>query len=548
MRQHPLFILLLICLPLLSAPDASAQLNQSDKQAINRMGGTLQAGDNVDKASERFVQAMYIINHYYLENASFNQLVDAAITAALEQLDPHSTFTSAAEAQEMNAPLEGEFDGIGVQFAIVHDTLTVQETVAGGPSEKVGIKAGDRIVNIDGTAVTDIGLTNTDVYGYLRGPKGTKVRIEIIRRGVPGRLDFTVTRDKIPITSLDAAYQTDGGVLYLKLARFAARSNEEVNDAVDACRKRITGVILDLRGNSGGYLPTAIEISNQFLDAGDLIVYTEGRKVRSYHEYADGKGLLKDVPLVVLVDENSASASEIVAGAIQDNDRGVIIGRRTFGKGLVQQQMKLSDGSLMRITVARYHTPSGRVIQSPYEEGHKDDYYRNFYERYARGENFSADSIRMPDSLQFRTLKKHRTVYGGGGIMPDIFIPQDTTGYTDYYSQLLRQGLVIEYMNSMEDRYRNSWKAAWGKSFEKFLKQFDSDGRLFEGLLDMAEEKGLARAPEQIKESSAALKRYIRALAASAIYGKDSFYKVMYDGSPEWLKSLEVLSAGAVAE
>jgi len=522
-----------------------AQQRQGSPQSI---GSALSDKETVDKASERFAEVMYLINHYYIDTVSFSKLVDEAIIAALEQLDPHTTFSCVSEVQEMNEPLEGEFEGVGVQFAIVHDTLTVQETVSGGPSEKVGILSGDRIISVDGTPVTGIGLTNKDVYKFLRGPKGSKVILEIVRRGMNESLKFTVTRDKIPITSLDAGYQMDNGILYLKLARFAARSAQEISEAVAACRQKISGVILDLRGNSGGFLPTAIEISNQFLSKGDLIVYAEGRKVRTYFEYADGYGRLKDVPLVVLIDENSASASEIVSGAIQDNDRGVIIGRRSFGKGLVQQQMKLSDGSQMRLTVARYHTPSGRVIQSAYEEGHKDDYYRNFYMRYARGESFSADSIRMPDSLKFRTLKKHRTVYGGGGIMPDIFIPQDTVGITEYYAGLLRQGLVIEYMNSMEDRYKDEWKKKYSRSFDRFLTQFDSDGTLLEGLLEMAQEKGLERVPEQIEGSRPLLARYMKALAASAIYGKDAFYRVMYQDSAEMQKALEVLSEGAKPE
>jgi len=541
-------LLIILLIPLLSVTGIRyAAAQQSDGHG-NDASGSSAVRETVDKASERFAQVLYLINHYYIDTVSFNILVDEAITAALEQLDPHSTFSCASEVQAMNEPLEGEFEGVGVQFAIVHDTLTVQETISGGPSEKVGIKSGDRIIGVDGTRIAGIGLTNSDVYRYLRGPKGTKVILEIVRRGEDENLKFTVTRDKIPITSLDAGYQMDNGVLYLKLARFAAKSNQEIIEAVDACRQRISGVILDLRGNSGGFLPTAIEISNQFLSKGDLIVYAEGRKVRTYFEYADGYGRLKNVPLAVLIDENSASASEIVAGAVQDNDRGVIIGRRSFGKGLVQQQMKLSDGSQMRLTIARYHTPSGRVIQSAYEEGHKDDYYRNFYMRYARGESFSADSIRMPDSLKFRTLKKHRIVYGGGGIMPDFFISQDTVGITDYYARLLRQGLVIEYMNSMEDEYRDAWKAKYSKSFDKFMKQFDSDGKIFEGLTDMAGEKGVERVPEQIEESRTVLTRYMKALAASAIYGKDAFYKVMYNDAPEMKKALEVLSSGAVPE
>jgi len=502
------------------------------------------AQEDVSKAAERLAQVMYLINHYYLDTASFTKLADAAIIAAMEELDPHSSFISAEEVQATNEPLEGEFEGIGVQFAIIHDTLTVQEPVAGGPSQKVGIRAGDKIISVDGQNIASIGLKNNDVFKLLRGPKGTKVELTISRRDEKEPLKFTVTRDKIPLTSLDAGFQYDNGVLMLKLARFAAKSNEEILEAVSKCKKPITGVILDLRDNSGGFLPTAIDIANQFLDRGDLIVYTEGRNVRPFSQSADGSGKLKNVPLVVLINENSASASEIVSGAVQDNDRGLVIGRRSFGKGLVQQQMQLTDGSVIRLTVARYHTPSGRVIQSPYEEGHKDDYYKNFYMRYVHGENFSADSIQMPDSLRFKTLKKGRTVYGGGGIMPDIFIPQDTTGYTPMYSQILRKGLVLDYMNDMEDRYRETWKKKYS-TLEKFCAGFDSDGNIFEGLITLAESKGIEVTPEQVKISRKELTQYMKALAASAVFGRDAFYRVIYEGTPELETALKELSEGA---
>lgn len=512
-----------------------------------RMPAMAQAGEDVSKASERMAQVMYLVNHYYLDTVAFNKLADAAITAVMEELDPHSAFISASDVQATNEPLQGEFEGIGVQFAIIHDTLTVQEPVAGGPSQKVGIRTGDKIIAVDGKNIAGIGLTNNDVYGYLRGPKGTKVELTIARRDENEPLYFTVTRDKIPITSLDAGYQLDNGVLVLKLARFAAKSNEEILSAAADCKRPITGVILDLRENGGGFLPTAIDIANQFLDRGDLIVYAEGRNVRPFKETADGNGRLKDKPLVVIINEDSASASEIVAGAIQDNDRGIVIGRRSFGKGLVQQQMQLTDGSQLRLTIARYHTPSGRVIQSPYEEGKKTDYYRNFYMRYVHGENFSADSIQMPDSLTFKTLKKHRTVYGGGGIMPDVFIPQDTTGYTPMYSQILRKGLVLDYMNDMEDKYRDSWKKRY-TSLESFCRDFDSDGIIFDGLISLAQSREVEIVPEQLEKSRDQLTKYMKALAASAVFGKDAFYMVIQEGTPELETALKILETGAKVE
>jgi len=507
-----------------------------------------QTGENVQQASERMAQVMYLINHYYLDTVSFSKVTDAAITAVMEELDPHSSFISASDVKATNEPLEGEFEGIGVQFAIIHDTLTVQEPVAGGPSQKVGIRTGDKIIAVDGKNIAGIGLTNNDVFGYLRGPKGTKVELTIARRDENEPLNFTVTRDKIPLTSLDAGFQTDDGILMLKLSRFAAKSNEEIIAAVNSCSKPITGVILDLRDNGGGFLPTAIDIADQFLSKGDLIVYAEGRNVRPFKEYASGNGKLTNVPLVVIIDENSASASEIVSGAIQDNDRGIIIGRRSFGKGLVQQQMQLNDASQIRLTIARYHTPSGRVIQSPYEEGHKDDYYRNFLMRYVHGENFSADSIQMPDSLKFKTLKKQRTVYGGGGIMPDIFIPQDTTGYTATYSRILRKGLIPDYMNGLEDKYRSIWKEKYGDSIDSFCQEFDSDGAFFDGLLKIAADKGVEIIQEQVDISREQLTKYMKALAASAVFGRDAFYKVMYEGTPEIMTALEQVRKGVAVE
>ncbi|MBQ0006321.1 MAG: S41 family peptidase [Alistipes sp.] len=509
---------------------------------------TAQTSENVSQAAERMAQVMYLINHYYIDTVGFTKIADAAITAAMEELDPHSAFICASDVEATNEPLQGEFEGIGVQFAIIHDTLTVQEPVAGGPSQRVGIRTGDKIITVDGKNIAGIGLTNTDVFHYLRGPKGTKVELSIARREEKEPLYFTVTRDKIPLNSLDAAYQMDNGILMLKLSRFAAKSNEEILTAVSKCKNPIKGVILDLRDNGGGILPTAIEISNQFLEKGDLIVYAEGRKVREFKEFATGTGTLKNVPLVILIDENSASASEIVSGAIQDNDRGIIIGRRSFGKGLVQQQMQLSDGSQLRLTIARYHTPSGRVIQSPYEEGHKDDYYKNFYMRYLHGENFSADSIRMPDSLRFKTLKKQRTVYGGGGIMPDIFIPQDTTGHTAMYSQILRKGLVLDYMNDMEDRYRDVWQKKYGKSFELFCQKFDSDGIIFDGLISLAKNRDIKTTPEEIETSRKLLTQYMKALAASAVFGREAFYKVIYDDTAEMETAIDVILKGAVVE
>ena len=442
----------------------------------------------LQRALNKLNQGIYLIDALYVDTVNINKIAEEALKAAVAELDPHSSYISAEDVKAMNEPLQGNFEGIGIEFAIIKDTLTVQATIAGGPSEKVGLRAGDKIVKVSGEEVAGIGLTNEKVFGLLRGDKGTKAELEIYRRGVEEPLLFTVVRDKIPINSVDAAYEPVPGVLYIKLSRFAAPSHSEIVEAFANASKPLKGVIVDLRSNAGGYLPTAINIANEFLQAGDLIVYTDGRAMPRMQENADGSGLYTRGPLVVMIDENSASASEILAGAIQDQDRGFIVGRRSFGKGLVQNAIPLDDGSELRLTVARYHTPSGRVIQSPYEQGKSEQYYKDFYERYLRGESFAKDSIHLPDSLKFKTLKKGRVVYGGGGIIPDVFVPADTLSYTDYYASLLRQGVVIEYVNSTCDKNRDKWTKEY-PDFAKFDSSFTISQDMISELVALAQEK-----------------------------------------------------------
>ena len=499
-----------------------------------------QVNRELSKQANKFGQALYYIDHFYLDTVNASKAVDAAIAATLKQLDPHSSYISKEDVEAMNEPLEAEFEGIGVEFAIINDTLTVQAPVAGGPSEKVGIHAGDKIVLVDGENIAGVQITNEKVYKYLRGKKGTKVQLGIVRRGVKEVLNFTVVRDKIPLHSVDAVYEPEKGCLYIKLSRFAATSYDEIMAAFEQ-HKGINSVILDLRGNAGGYLHIAIAIANEFLLLDQLIVYTEGRNVNSIKEFADGKGVFQKGPLVVLVDENSASASEIVSGAIQDQDRGVVVGRRTFGKGLVQQMLPLSDGSQLRLTVARYHTPSGRVIQAPYEEGQREKYYEQFNQRFAHGESFSRDSIQLPDSLKYKTLMTQRTVYGGGGIMPDIFVPQDTSFYTPYYGHLLRNGVVQEYTNKVVDQKRDYWVKKY-KSADLFVKSFEVDDELFDGLVSAAKDRGIQPVEEEIKISRATLENYIKALIVSSLYDRVYFYKVLHKGGDDELdKALEIV-------
>lgn len=499
----------------------------------------------VSQSANKIAQALYYINNFYLDTVDFNKLSEEAIKKLLSELDPHSSYISAKDVKAMSEPLDGEFEGIGIEFAIIQDTLTVQAPISGGPSEKVGIIAGDKIVKINGENVAGISLTNEQVFKYLRGAKGTIVELSILRKEEKELIAFTVVRDKIPIFSLDAVYQVTPGVLYMKLSRFAATSGDEIRKAITEFQKeskgKVKGMILDLRGNSGGNLHTSIDIANEFLNSGDMILYTEGRVAPSMKEYANGTGHYKSGALVVLIDENSASASEIVAGAIQDWDRGLIIGRRSFGKGLVQQQLPLNDGSVLRLTIARFHIPSGRVIQSPYEAGNIEKYYRDYYERFVKGESFSKDSIHFPDSLKYKTLRKGRTVFGGGGIMPDIFVPQDTSYYTPYYASLIRRGVVIEFINKSVDSKRAEWLNKY-KTFDIFDKKFLITEELFSGLVTMAKEKGVEPNEEQIKKSEGEIKVYMKALIASALFKRDDFYKVINsDRDIVYKKALEVI-------
>ena len=489
-------------------------------------------------------QTLYNIDKYYLDTINFPNMTEEIVKMIIEKLDPHSAYISAKDVAAMNEPLVGNFNGIGVEFALINDTLTIQATVPGGPSEKVGIKAGDKIIAVDGETISGTNLTIERVHGYLRGPKGSKVAVSILRKGEGELLDFVITRDKIPLNSVDASYELEPGYIYVKLSRFAATSYQEIMKAILAIDGARKGIVLDLRGNGGGYLVAALQIANELLGKGELILYTEGRKVQRMSEYANGRGLLQNTPVVVLIDENSASASEIVSGALQDWDRGIIIGRRSFGKGLVQQQFNLLDGSQLRLTIARYHTPSGRVIQSPYEQGKAEDYYKAFYERYAKGETFSRDSIQLPDSLKYRTLRLGRTVYGGGGIMPDIFIPADTSHYTPFYGEIVRKGLITDFINSYVDNNRPQLARKY-KSAEDFEKSFVVTDKFFNEFLAYCKEKGVEPKENEIEISGPELKKYLKGFVLRNLFDFNSYLRYLNRDDREILKALEVLKEPA---
>lgn len=482
----------------------------------------------------RYVQLAYV------DTVDSEKLTEDAIKAVLKGLDPHSVYISKKDLKRMNEPLEGNFEGVGVQFNILHDTITVVSPIAGGPSEKLGIRAGDKIIQIEDKTVAGVGFTNKDVADHLRGKKGTKVNVSILRNGEDDLLDFEITRDKIPIYSMDASYMATPKTGYIKLNRFAAQSMDEVGGAMDSLRaKGMENLILDLRGNGGGYLRTAIQLADNFLNEGKLIVYTQGKAYPREEYNSTKQGIFTQGKLVVLIDEGSASASEIVSGAIQDWDRGLIIGRKSFGKGLVQKPFQLSDGSAIRLTISRYYTPSGRSIQRDYSEG-KEDYYDEINKRYEHGELMNSDSIIFPDSLKFETLKLKRTVYGGGGIMPDIFIPLDTTETSKYFSQLVRKGILYTYNLDYLDTHRNDLMSTY-PTFEAFNAGFTLSNEMLEEIISAATEKGIERNDSEIAHSKRIIQMNFKALMATNLWTSTEFYRVINSNDNAFQKALEVM-------
>ena len=471
----------------------------------------------------KFDEVMWYIGNDYVEVPDAQKLQDDAIAAMMEKLDPHSAYVSLDEFNDLNDPLLGSFDGIGVQFRLEKDTIAIVSVIKGGPSEKVGLMAGDRIVYVDDTLVASKKLKNEDVMRKLKGPKGTKVKVRVLRRGVEGLLDYTITRDAIPTYSVDIAYMLDDKTGYLKLSKFSATTASEFRNAVISLQAQcMEQLVFDLRGNTGGYLSAAVDVADEFLPKGSLIVYTEGRNRPRQYMKARRKGMLEDTPVVVLIDGESASASEIVAGALQDNDRGTIIGRRSFGKGLVQEQIMLSDQSAIRLTVARYYTPTGRCIQKPYRDSH-EEYLLESYERYENGELFHPDSIHFADSLKF-TTPGGKTVYGGGGIMPDIYVPliDDSTEY--YFNRIVNTGLLYQYAFDYTDRHRNQLQRY--KSPEAFVQSFAVTDAMFNELVKTAEEKGIKGTEEQKQVARREANTLLKAYIARNLFDDEGFYPI----------------------
>ncbi len=504
----------------------------------------INAQEAVQKNQMKFGRLLRLVDGYYVDSADVDELTEKAIIHLLSELDPHSVYISKEEVERMNEPLQGNFEGIGISFNIFKDTLLVTATIPGGPSEKLGLRAGDRIVQVDGENIAGVGLKNTDVMNKLRGEKGTTVEVKVLRRNLDETLDFKIVRDKIPIFSLDASYMLDENTGYIKLNKFSATTTEEFTEAMTKLKaQNIQNLILDLRGNGGGYLKSAIEISDQFLDNNKMIVYTDGTNDPRREYKATSKGVFKEGNLIILVDEASASASEIVSGAVQDWDRGIIIGRRSFGKGLVQKPYFLTDGSMVRLTTAHYYTPSGRNIQKPYDNG-TESYKRDYLDRLSTGQLFSADSITLTDSLKFKTLVNGRDVYGGGGVMPDIFIPMDTSAHYRYYNRLRRNTVVYNFVLDFVDLNRNEIKRKYPE-FIEFETNFNVTTEMVDDLVAQGEKEGIEKEEESLAHTMNTIKKEIKALIARDIYSISDYYKILFQDDEAILKALEIIKNNA---
>ena len=468
------------------------------------------------------------INNLYVDTVNEEKLVEDAIRGMLKELDPHSTYANAKEVKAMNEPLQGNFDGIGVQFNMVEDTLLVIQPTTNGPSEKVGIVAGDRIVTVNDSSIAGVKMPKEEIMKRLRGPRGTKVRLGVVRRGVKEMLHFTVQRDKIPVKSIDAVYMIRPEVGYIRIGNFGATTHAEFMEGIEKLQQLgMRDLILDLEDNGGGYLQSAVQIANEFLQKNDLIVYTEGLRTRRQEYRADGHGKLLSGKVIVLVNELTASAAEIVSGAIQDQDRGIIVGRRSFGKGLVQRPVDLPDGSMIRLTIAHYYTPAGRCIQKPYKKGDLKEYEMDFENRLKHGELTNRDSIHFADSLKCLTLRKQRTVYGGGGIMPDEFVPLDTLQYTKFHRQLAAKSIIINANLKYIDNNRKQLKKQY-PTFESFRDSFQVPQSVIDGIMAEAEkQKVKAKDDAELQRTLPYLRLQLKALIARDLWDMNEYFQLM---------------------
>lgn len=497
-------------------------------------GGSSDNTGSIIKGYTKFREILTLIDRDYVDTVNTDQLVDVAITKMLENLDPHTTYISPKDVELAKTQLEGDFDGIGIEFFILKDTIQVVTPLSGGPSEMVGLRAGDKIIAVDGENVAGIKITNRDVFKKLRGPKGTKVKLTIMRRDGSTQ-DFTITRDKIPTHSVDVAYMVDDVTGYIKVNRFAANTYNEFKESLSKLKgKGMQRMILDLRGNPGGYMDRATKMADEFLSGNKMIVYTDGKGERFDSKmYAYMKGDFEQGPVIVLLDEGSASASEIVAGALQDHDRALIVGRRSFGKGLVQMPIPLTDGSELRLTISRYYTPSGRSIQKPYVKG-EQEYGMDIMNRYEHGELFHADSIKFEDSLKYQTAHG-RTVYGGGGIMPDIFVPFDTTMSSKYYASLINNNVMREYAMIYYDNNKKSFDKM---SLKDFKNNFAITDKMLAEIKELGEKSGATFNQQEFNKSKKLIQNSVKAFLARRAWGNEGFYAVLSETDEVFNKAL----------
>ncbi len=488
----------------------------------------------------KFGQVLEWIDKYYVDSVDGDKLVEDAITALLKDLDPHSSYLTRDEVARLNEPLQGNFEGIGVSFNILNDTVYVISPVVGGPSEKAGILSGDRILRVNGKNVAGIGVQSADVFTMLKGKKGSKVNLSLLRRGYPEPIEVDVIRDKIPIYSVDASYKVTDDIGYIKINRFSMTTLEEFDIAIEKLRdENVRHLVLDLTGNGGGYLDVAIKMADKFLDGGKMIVYTEGVKNPKKEYYSTREGNFEKGHLVVLIDEGSASASEILAGAVQDWDRGIIVGRRSYGKGLVQKPLLLPDQSMIRLTVAKYYTPTGRLIQKPYKID-REEYERDLINRFNNGEFAHKDSIHFPDSLKYYTLKNTRIVYGGGGIMPDYFVSIDTSHYSKYYNQVLRKRSLDLFVLEYVDRNRISLLSKY-PDIEAFKNNFEVEEPLLNQFIAYSEKKGVPYDEKDFLLSRSHIQTLIKAYMARDLWSMSEFYEISNESDPKFETAVNIL-------
>lgn len=532
MKKITILMLAALAVAFLSSPVAA----QSD--LFSFLGGR---GPVKIPAANKVAQAEKIIEQCYVDTVNTDQLAEEAIKAMLATLDPHSTYSDPEETKELTTPLDGNFSGIGIQFNMLNDTLYVIQTTSGGPSEKVGILPGDRLIQADDSIISGVKRPNSSVIKILRGPKGTPVNLKILRKGVAEPIDFLVVRDDIPVYSIDAAYMADPTTGYIRLSRFAESTPQEISEAMAKLRRQgMKNLVLDLQDNGGGLLGSAIDLGARFLNRDDLVVYTKSPSMGEHYYGTDRDGEFRDGRVVVLVNQYSASASEITAGAMQDHDRGVIVGRRTFGKGLVQRPFPFPDGSMIRLTVSKYYTPAGRCIQKPYERGKSDEYRKDILHRYESGEFSSADSIHFSDSDKYATLRTGRTVYGGGGIMPDVFVPVDTTGYSDYYRDLTAKGILNRFAISYVDTNRKQLTKTYPTE-ESFLEGFAVTPEMIDEMVRLGETDSVKPNPEQLAISRQTIETILKGIIGRDLFETQTYFKVVNPVlNPVYVRGLEI--------